>query len=134
MADTWSIGKHSFSSRLLVGTGKYRDFPTMQRAAILASGTPVALPTKGTVREALGFTSSTYTFSSLTANWMFSRPTTPSSRAMRRVCSLMARIHSGLLDVLHDAADQDLSPVADRVHVHLGGVGKEAVEQHRRVV
>jgi thiazole synthase len=37
MADTWSIGKHSFSSRLLVGTGKYRDFPTMQRA-LVASG------------------------------------------------------------------------------------------------
>jgi hypothetical protein len=31
----------------------------MQRAAILASGTPVALETKGTVREARGLTSST---------------------------------------------------------------------------
>ncbi len=30
----------------------------MQRAAIFASGTPVALETKGTVREARGFTSS----------------------------------------------------------------------------
>ena len=35
--DTWSIGGHTFSSRLLVGTGKYRDFPTMQKA-LLASG------------------------------------------------------------------------------------------------
>jgi len=40
MADTWSIGKHTFQSRLLVGTGKYPDFPTMQRA-LLASGAEV---------------------------------------------------------------------------------------------
>jgi thiazole synthase len=37
MADTWTIGKYTFSSRLLVGTGKYKDFPTMQRA-LAASG------------------------------------------------------------------------------------------------
>ncbi|HET6924108.1 MAG TPA: thiazole synthase [Anaeromyxobacteraceae bacterium] len=36
-ADGWSIGKHTFSSRLLVGTGKYPDFPTMQKA-LVASG------------------------------------------------------------------------------------------------
>ncbi len=36
-ADTWSIGSHTFSSRLLVGTGKYSDFPTMQKA-LLVSG------------------------------------------------------------------------------------------------
>jgi thiazole synthase len=40
VADTWSIGKHAFQSRLLVGTGKYRDFPTMQKA-LLASGAEV---------------------------------------------------------------------------------------------
>ena len=34
-------------------------WPTMQRAAILASGWPVAFETKGTVREARGLTSST---------------------------------------------------------------------------
>jgi len=39
-ADTWSIGKHAFTSRLLVGTGKYADFPTMQRA-LAASGAEV---------------------------------------------------------------------------------------------
>ena len=33
--------------------------PTMQRAATLASGTPIALLTNGTVRLARGFTSST---------------------------------------------------------------------------
>ncbi|BDG01780.1 thiazole synthase [Anaeromyxobacter oryzae] len=40
MADTWSIGKYSFTSRLLVGTGKYPDFPTMKRA-LVASGAEV---------------------------------------------------------------------------------------------
>ena len=40
MADTWSLGKHTFTSRLLVGTGKYPDFPTMQRA-LVASGAEV---------------------------------------------------------------------------------------------
>ncbi len=37
MADGWSIGKDQFTRRLLVGTGKYPDFPTMQRA-LAASG------------------------------------------------------------------------------------------------
>src|SRR5512140_355525 len=40
MADTWSLGGHTFTSRLLVGTGKYPDFPTMQRA-LTASGAEV---------------------------------------------------------------------------------------------
>jgi len=40
MADTWSIGKRSFTSRLLVGTGKFPDFATM-RDAHLASGAEV---------------------------------------------------------------------------------------------
>ncbi|HZZ83497.1 MAG TPA: thiazole synthase [Anaeromyxobacteraceae bacterium] len=38
--DGWSLGRHQFTSRLLVGTGKYRDFPTM-KAALLASGAEV---------------------------------------------------------------------------------------------
>jgi thiazole synthase len=40
VADTWSVGKHTFTSRLLVGTGKYRDFPTMKQA-LVASGSEV---------------------------------------------------------------------------------------------
>ncbi len=40
MADTWSIGRYTFTSRLLVGTGKYPDFATMQQAH-LASGAEV---------------------------------------------------------------------------------------------
>ncbi len=34
-------------------------FPAITRAAICASGTPIAFETNGTVREARGFTSST---------------------------------------------------------------------------
>ena len=60
-------------------------WPAMTRAAIRASGTPVALPTNGTVRDARGFTSSTYTCPSLTAYCTFKSPTTPSSSANSRV-------------------------------------------------
>jgi thiazole synthase len=37
VSDAWTLGKHTFGSRLLVGTGKYPDFPTMRRA-LEASG------------------------------------------------------------------------------------------------
>jgi thiazole synthase len=37
MSDELSLGEHRFTSRLVVGTGKYKDFPTMQKA-IVASG------------------------------------------------------------------------------------------------
>ena len=40
MTDTWSLGRHTFTSRLLVGTGKYPDFAVMQRA-LAASGAEV---------------------------------------------------------------------------------------------
>ena len=46
----------------------------------------------------------------------------------------VARMHPGLLDVLHDGADHHVAPVADRVHIHFDGLVEEAVEQHRRVV
>jgi hypothetical protein len=58
-------GKHRFLHRVIRRHDLPRDAlvgqrtPAMQRAATLASGTPVALDTKGTVREARGFTSST---------------------------------------------------------------------------
>ena len=46
--------------RLVVEAGSRRSLaPAMTRAPILATGTPVALATNGTVREARGFTSST---------------------------------------------------------------------------
>ena len=64
----------------------------MQRAAILASGTPVAFDTNGTVREARGLTSSRKIMSSplssvWTANCVFIRPTTFSARANAVTCS-----------------------------------------------
>src|SRR5471030_2476488 len=37
MDDDFVLGVHRFKSRLVVGTGKYKDFPTM-KAALLASG------------------------------------------------------------------------------------------------
>jgi thiazole synthase len=40
VADTWSIGKHTFTSRLLVGTGKFPSFEVMQQAH-LASGAEI---------------------------------------------------------------------------------------------
>ncbi len=43
-------------------------------------------------------------------------------------------MHAGLLDVLHDAGDQHVVAVAERVHVHFGGVFQEAVDQHRAIL
>src|SRR5437762_645415 len=37
MSDVLRFAGHEFTSRLLIGTGKYKDFPTMQQA-IVASG------------------------------------------------------------------------------------------------
>ena len=37
MSDVLRFGGHEFTSRLVIGTGKYQDFPTMQKA-IVASG------------------------------------------------------------------------------------------------
>ena len=59
--------------------------PSMIRAAALASGTAVALETNGTVREARGLASSTYSVSSLRAYWTLSRPRTPTPRAIASV-------------------------------------------------
>ena len=60
----------------------------------MAQGTPVALETNGTVREALGLTSNRYSRPSLTAYWMFIRPRTPISKARAwvawRISSIMA--------------------------------------------
>jgi hypothetical protein len=59
--------------------------PSMIRAAALASGTAVALDTNGTVREARGLASSTYSASSFSAYWTLSRPRTPTPRAIASV-------------------------------------------------
>ena len=62
--------------------------PSMIRQASLASGSPIALETNGTVRDARGLASITYSRSSpRIANCTLSRPTTPSARAIPTVCS-----------------------------------------------
>jgi len=57
----------------------------MSRVASRAMLTSHTLDTSGTVRDARGFASSTYTTSSRIAYWMFMSPTTPNSTAIRRV-------------------------------------------------
>ena len=62
---------------------------------MLAQPMPVALPTKGTVRLARGFTSMTYTSSPCTAHWQFIRPRTPSRSAICRDSRLISSTVSG---------------------------------------
>ena len=67
-------------------TPSSRSFrPSITFVAIRASGSPVALATNGTVREARGLTSSTKIFPFWIANWMLTSPRTPSASASRRV-------------------------------------------------
>ncbi len=61
-----------------------QDRPSMTLVASLARGTPIALLTKGTVREARGDLQQIKN-SLLTAYWMFIRPTTCSSRDQLRL-------------------------------------------------
>ena len=56
--------------------------------------TPQTLETRGTVRDALGLASSTYTLPSSMAYCMFIRPQTPISSAILRVYSLMVATNS----------------------------------------
>ena len=56
---TGDLMQNLFTERSL-GRSKSESFrPAITSAAILAIGTPVALETKGTVRDARGFTSNT---------------------------------------------------------------------------
>jgi hypothetical protein len=52
-------------------------------------------------------------------------------RVGRQDAGGVAGVNTGLLDVLHDAADPHLMAVAERVHVHLDSVLKEAVKEDR---
>ena len=63
--------------------------PSMIRAAALASGTAVALDTNGTVRDARGLASSTYSTPPASAYCTLSRPRTPTPAA---IASVAARI------------------------------------------
>ena len=55
--NTDSFTAKNFGTRSIVRPSSFSLLPAMTRAAIFASGTPVALETNGTVREARGFTS-----------------------------------------------------------------------------
>src|SRR3954452_22879511 len=70
-----------------------RRSPSITRQATLASGIPIALDTNGTVRDARGLASMTYSSPPSTAYWTFRRPTTPSPRAIPAV---HARIWSSI--------------------------------------
>ena len=54
-------------------------------------------------------------------------------RVRRQDAGRVARVHAGLFDVLHDAADQNVGAVADRVDVDLDRVFEKAVDQDRAV-
>ena len=43
-------------------------------------------------------------------------------------------MNAGLLDVLHDAPDQNILAIANGIHVNFGGVIEKAVQQNRRVI
>ena len=114
----------------------------------MASATPVALLTNGTVRLARGFASITYTLPSLTAYWTLMRPTTcerlgertrvlvdllqhrTRERRRRDRARRVAGVHAGLLDVLHHGRDDHLAgAIAQRVDIDLDRVFEEAVDQ-----
>ena len=68
----------------------------MIRAAALASGTAVAFDTNGTVRDARGLASSTYRTPAASAYCTFSRPRTPTPRAMASVEDRISAMYSWL--------------------------------------
>ena len=80
----------------------------MQRAAIFASASPVALETYGTVREARGFTSRTNTTSFWIAYCTFISPTTFSPWASAAVWRRSSACSSG--DRLNGGSEQAESP------------------------
>ena len=82
--------------RMDQGSSSLRVLPSITCVARRGRGTPVALETNGAVREARGFTSRMNTIPSLTANWMFIRPTTRSSLARATVWrSISATVSAG---------------------------------------
>ena len=121
--------------------------PSMIRQASLASGTPTALETNGTVREARGLASITYSSPGVDRVLHVEQPDDAdrqrdlarggadllehllAERVRRQHAGAVAGVHAGLLDVLHDPADPDLAAVAQRVDVDLDGVLEEAVEE-----
>ena len=94
MTETWrggrGAGRSSSASRS----------PSISRQATFASGNPVAFDTNGTVRDARGLASITYSSSSpKTANWMLIRPITPSRSAIASVACSTWRSIAGPSDM-----------------------------------
>src|SRR3546814_16178597 len=52
-------------------------------------------------------------------------------RVGRKRVGRVTGVNTGLLDVLHDATDDDVSTVADRVDIHFDGADEEVNQQHR---
>ena len=82
--------------------------PAIRRLANLAKGTPVALATKGTVREARGLASMMYTSSWQTANCRLIKPCTCKERAKSALHWRIVARASGLR--LTDGKQQAESP------------------------
>ena len=114
------------------------------------AATPVALDTNGTVREARGLASRTYSTSAHQRELDVEQPAHADARAMasverrialesrlaerhgRQHARRVAGVDAGLLDVLHDAAEEQLRAVVQRVDVDLDRVVEEPVDQQRR--
>ena len=82
-AGSWPLRDHRGSDPSATSSSSVS--PAITRDAALASDTPVAFATNGTVREARGLASITNTSPDFTANCTFSSPTTPSAWARRWV-------------------------------------------------
>ena len=83
--------------------------PTEIRAAAFASGTPVALLTKGTVRDARGLASRTYKVFSAIANWILISPRTSTPRAIFSVAIRISALCSSVTVI--EGNTQALSPL-----------------------
>mmetsp|Transcript_834 Transcript_834/g.3462 ORF Transcript_834/g.3462 Transcript_834/m.3462 type:complete len:311 (-) Transcript_834:2583-3515(-) len=89
---TWS----SFTSSVKLMS--FSVAPAITSDAYLARGWPIALATKGTVRDARGLASMMYTVpSGITAYWMLMRPTTPRRFATLGVHSRMVARDDSLM-------------------------------------
>ena len=66
--------------------------------------------------------------------WRFSSAMISAREVLRRQrAGAVAGVDAGFLDVLHDAADEDVLAVAEAVDVDLDGAAQVAVEQQRVV-
>src|SRR3990172_8338071 len=111
-----------FNFRFMVIFNSLSFLPAITFAAIFAIGIPIALLTKGTVLEARGFTSSTYTVLSLIAYCILIRPTTFSASAIICVC---------FFDLFHDTANKYFLAVTDCIYVDFNGVFQKLVNKDR---